>query len=151
MVFGGITMSRYKFRVFDRQKNKYIETIDDDLNIALDMSGSLLKVDWSEYDNRSNDLYNESLTDGKPRYIIQFCTGLKDRDGKEIYEGDILEYTTTRSIKIVVKIEYYNYKLMVYVLGMGEYWGLLELLDFQEKCTFKIIGNVFETPELLEE
>ena len=79
-------------------------------------------------------------------YVMQF-TGLKDKNGKEIYEGDILTE---------------KWRAEVYFKN-GSYWvnsnfwenGELFLHGFvgsrnQAKCPVEVIGNIYESPELLE-
>lgn len=97
-------------------------------------------------------------------YILMQYTGLKDKNGKEIYEGDILEFTD--------KWEWYRSS---YGIKMN-FAGQSELKELQEKYAaepmhrrevkfdplegyglskgdledyFEIIGNIYENPELL--
>ncbi len=76
--------------------------------------------------------------------LMQY-TGLKDKNGKEIYEGDIIE-NTSGVITIDVKCE-------VFFRDYG--WHLrkdngYEFLAFGlERCV--IIGNIYENPELLQQ
>lgn len=73
---------------------------------------------------------------------IQQFTGLKDKNGQEIYEGDVVEYTVS-----VVNTE----------TGVGEVkfdngaFGVdyNPLFNIYEK-NIKIIGNIFKNPELLK-
>ena len=60
--------------------------------------------------------------------ILMQYTGLKDKNGVEIYEGDIVKYEYGQIFEI--KWDY----------------GLLSHL---ENIWFKIIGNIYENPELL--
>ena len=65
-------------------------------------------------------------------------TGLKDKNGKKIFEGDIIKSG--------------NYK--TYVQWDNGYCGFLPLCDFiagVDVETCKIIGNIYENKELLEE
>lgn len=73
-------------------------------------------------------------------------TGLKDKNGKEIYEGDIL----------VDLSEYPNKDSYdpVYFSGDAFYcecsgWGVQLLSDTNEE-DLEIIGNIYENPELLK-
>lgn len=73
--------------------------------------------------------------------IMQY-TGLKDKNGKEIYEGDILEYTTEISSKKTIgKVEFYN---GCFVVGRPK--DYIYIID-----NIEIIGNIYENPELLNQ
>ena len=74
--------------------------------------------------------------------VLMQSTGLKDKNGKEIFEGDVVSIDTDEFDLLFVKYE------------SGIYW----LMD-DEECVehlsdyykyVSIVGNIYENPELLE-
>ena len=73
-------------------------------------------------------------------YILEQFTGLRDKNGKEIYEGDIIsmDELSPRYNKVVI------YKLSSF--GYAD-CGVHVVPEFGK---WRIIGNIHENPELLE-
>lgn len=91
----------------------------------------------------------KSGNDGDPgQFEIMQYTGLHDKNGREIYENDVLQCTSytygngeTGKANLLVK---YNEMSAGFIAGP---YMLEKLMDIR-KC--EVIGNVFENPELLE-
>ena len=91
--------------------------------------------------------------------IMQY-TGLKDSTGKEIYEGDIVEVTNKhnsyRDDKFVVTFEYWCFCLKTHkTTSFEKAVGFRQLMPdakvhMMDEPILKVIGNIYENPELLE-
>lgn len=81
---------------------------------------------------------------------INQYTGLKDKNGKEIYEGDILKYNFPYDgrLKHISPVTYLETQASFGVIDF--YGNNIPLYDIPANNCFEIIGNIYETPELLE-
>ena len=150
---GGIRMREYKFRAWDSWWDK-MYYFDFAKNIEA-TSDDELKGLWILHEEGSVYAIQDKIK------IMQF-TGLYDKNGKEIYEGDILKRASTikqwkRELfeeiigKVTIKIG------MTYLVGKRKHGYSDEELKISN-CKelllspdlFEVIGDIHSNPELLE-
>lgn len=80
--------------------------------------------------------------------ILMQYTGLKDKNGKEIYEGDVIRQSSDLCI-----IEYcvggFDCQMLVELKNGGTLRGSVYNFSFLSEKYCEIIGNIYENPELL--
>jgi uncharacterized phage protein (TIGR01671 family) len=92
------------------------------------------------------EYYNLQNGSGGDEYELMQYAGLKDKNGREIYEGDIVQLSDTNPVLFKVEV----------ILGRFGYKTIFKHVDdetiagsyFLEKCA--VIGNIYENPELLK-
>ena len=77
---------------------------------------------------------------------IMQSTGLKDKEGTEVFEGDILHHQIQTEYTFIVK--YDKEKGRWYGDGLSRTYRIDITKEFLPY--YKIIGNIYENPELLE-
>lgn len=82
--------------------------------------------------------------------VLMQSTGLRDKNGKEIFEGDILNVESDEeNLKVSVFWDDKHALFMFESKKYNEEDALAELFE-DNSYSFKIIGNVHANPELLE-
>ncbi len=80
------------------------------------------------------------------------CTGVQDTNGKDIYEGDIIEYSHPYPDEVEPGEGRVELERDAVIYGIGyfcaEHYSEEPLQVLHEEC--EIIGNLYENPELLE-
>nr|DAS48678.1 MAG TPA: YopX protein [Caudoviricetes sp.] len=99
------------------------------------------------YRNRNQEI---ELRPRDEDIILMQSTGLKDKNGKEIFEGDILAIETDEGI-LNVNI-FWDSKHALFMFESKKYneEDLLAELVEDNTYPFEIAGNIYENPELLE-
>ena len=131
-------MREIKFRVWDIDRKEWLKNTGNpyifpfDGRVAMkcagDSTGHIDKQDYSE------------------EYELEQFTGLRDKKGKEIYEGDIVRFgpykANTETIQ--VPIEFHEGSFVMMREGLGYLINTRVVGEAAE-----VIGNIHETPELL--
>ena len=141
----------FKFRGYDTEYEKMTYFDDEDYLLSY---GQILrsKIEWN-YDYDEEIIGYENVNN---KIILMQYTGLKDENGKEIYEGDIIEFSYDM---FVGNFDTFIAKGVV-VFDEGAFY--VELLENERTTkdeayllysinldTIEVIGNKFENPELL--
>ena len=100
-------------------------------------------VGGAPYDPLCTEDPNEPFSDWMAFAVMQY-TGLKDRDGKEIYEGDIVRWQDEEYPDGVTRYVRDFYEAIEF------HHGAFQLLAHSPSEEFEVIGNIHENPELLE-
>lgn len=125
---------RFKFRVWDKRKNNYIK----DFVFNFINKSPYITVEY--FDNE----YAYTHTFEEDEIIPEQCTGLKDKNGKLIYENDFIQAKNEN----IYLIKWCQEKLG-FVARTNSPDDVLESLDISS-YEWEVIGNIHENPDLLE-
>lgn len=85
-------------------------------------------------------------------FVLMQSTGLRDKNGKEIYEGDIVKFSDCDDDVYVTPVVWdKNYACFGVSFG-GKYPISFDYLEefYTELKDIEVVGNIYENPELLE-
>lgn len=127
------------FRVYDKEEKRWI-----DERVYLSNYGEIYTGRQSAFGGTK---LNRLIPDD--RYTWQRNTELADKDGRFIYEGDIIEAGADEEDKMIA--------LVAYIPDMASFAALdyehykYYPLNKEASELIQVVGNVFDTPELLPE
>lgn len=123
-----------------------------DGEIAIGVHGQFIDDGYHFNENYDKTPYVDETTVGQ-------YTGLKDKNGKEIYEGDLIKATSGRIYAVIFSTWKYEEKREFFkVIDIYEHTGWCISLDGvnpcglldSEVCQGSVIGSVYDNPELLK-
>ena len=133
-------MNNFKFRAYLKQLNKMVE-VD-----TIDFTGEyiLYKGQTEEKVFRFKDVE------------LMISIGLVDKNGKEIYEGDIIDIhqTVNGQNLFIITMNKNNEIVPTYLWGRKYEYNVEELLElnlsWHEDKEIEVVGNIYENKELLK-
>lgn len=145
---------RFKFRVWHKKRKKMYDVLHFHTE-TWDNGGEWVTAKGFNIITQQDVHIQIDSKDG----VIMQCTGLKDKNGKLIYEGDIVRNITgTYTFTGVIKFGKYTVSNSInqgfYVEWSKKYEDLFrnDLLYWLEKVEgLRIIGNIYENGDLLNE
>lgn len=147
-------MSReIKFRVYSNYYKKYLDTSGEGIlcevhHLALKPDGKLYYADIGiEYPGTLSECPTLEWKEDYDDCVAEQYTGLTDKDGKEIYEGDIvLDYYDGDDAFIVE----WDKDTASFILTGTDNIASVSFDNFYSDKDLEVIGNIHENPELLE-
>lgn len=128
-------MREIKFRAWDTQEKLFI----DPEHVVIFGNGTVSVHDY----NGGTDWHDNGPIE------ISLFTGLLDKNGKEIYEGDVVERINHRKGLELGSVRYDGCSFGVDRMGRPDSWAYLEYpTEFFEVC--EIIGNIYQDSHLIE-
>lgn len=120
-----------KFRVWDKRENKGMHT----QNMLYDAQLHHFWQDFVDY----------------PGYELMQYTGLTDKNGKEIYEGDIVQYNQNSSYDNMDFITKWSDDKLGFIFQSNSGEQLVNQTPHLNRFKhLEVVGNIFENPELLK-
>lgn len=131
-------MRETKFRVWDKRYKQYVETY------AICLDGRAIAITAPSHDLETLD---------SERVIIEQYTGLKDKNGQKIYEGDIVTFMVERFNNVTLGFEGEDWHTAVVEWNQDDacYSFMERDAPFSVRYEAEVIGNIHENGDLLND
>ncbi|WP_172921783.1 MULTISPECIES: YopX family protein [unclassified Streptococcus] len=128
-----------KFRVWDSVEKKFVE------HFFITDNGLICNMEKPTSDSKL------LIPIEKSELILMQSTGLKDKNGKEIFEGDVLEIQDEGEVLGNAKLTWDNEQavFMIEAISVDDIAPFHEILS-DESYSYRVVGNIYENKELLD-
>lgn len=135
-------MRTIKFRIYNKKTSKWIHGP----NARHDLDGVNLFGETILFGELLNGVSVQDLND---IVALQF-TGLKDKNGREIFEGDIIRFQTEDNPEdLQWELSEVKFESGAFCLSNKYFQYIHEFIMSDGTTEMEIVGNIFDNPELL--
>ena len=138
---------RFKFRVWNNKHNRYIVDshypIGSDHIIVIRQDGKAYNLGLGDYEDYSN-IHSWAVMEEFTDCILEQCTGLSDKNGNLIYEGDLIKSPNNSYMLEVVRMPNGVYGCKVCKISPVWEMNLYSLINAYD---VEIIGNIHKQAE----
>ena len=130
-----------KFRFFGKVADGAMRMV---LAEAIDFTSGFVYYSYHDYTVEGDDnVYGDTIS--FENCVLMQSTGLFDVNGKEIYEGDVVEVFDSR-----YTVFYDNENASFRLKPRDKRWNTDYMSNYAHEASFEVIGNVYQNKELLE-
>jgi uncharacterized phage protein (TIGR01671 family) len=143
-------MIEAKFRAWDKENSKMYGSVENGNGVArieFDQYGALEHISIFQYMPDGSFEFNKLHREDDSFELMQF-TGVTDKDNAEVYEGDILELYSWDEEGDIVKRKVDFKEGCFHVTDLDDFGTCPIMMVELPYC--KVVGNIYESPELLE-
>lgn len=144
-------VKKVKFRFWSNEQHFMLYEDDNTLTNLGHLIDSGNNITWGEW---CKENYYGILNDWADWTPMQY-TNLKDKNNKEVYEGDIVQWSGAHKQRCLGWIEWDDYRCGFGIAFMGEKGqkGIVSLYHCNDReiVDEEVIGNIYENPELIKE
>lgn len=125
---------RFRFRAWDKSFNKYCE------NVIVSTINEKITVYGRLVDGRTALIPNSHV-------VLEQCTGVKDKNGTLIYEGDLLKWSDYDNYPYLVRVSWCDLLCCFAFINEDSKFMANHLEPFWNKDV-EVVGNIHENPDL---
>jgi len=143
-------MIEIKFRAWDKEVCRMYPQNGVIASMTFDQNNECIHLGINEYEQINAEGEGSWRQYESTDFTLMQYTGLKDKNGVEIFEGDIVRYKET------IQIDYESTEIRNVEFAGGSFYPLPVYKECEDDwytraiSDYEIIGNIYENPELLK-